>query len=102
MPFVVGCMYYCSTRIKKIESLTFWLFRPKTGAGEKIFSRNFFFPEFFFPEIFFPEIFFQNFFFLKKKRRQLKKLEIWVGGSKAISEGVGVILNARGGHKFFF
>ena len=38
---------------------------------------------------------FCNFFFLKK-RRLLKKLEIWVGGQKAIYEWVGVIFNARG------
>ena len=30
-----------------------------------------------------------------KRTASLKSLEIWVGGSKAISEGVGVILNAR-------
>ena len=48
-------------------------------------------------EIFFPS----RFFFLKKKRRQLKKLKIWGRGSKAISEGVGVVLKARG-VKFFF
>ena len=55
------------------------------AAGEKKFSRKFL-----------------NFFFLKKSL-QLKKLEIWVGGggSKAISEGVGVILNARGSYFFF-
>ena len=41
-------------------------------------------------------------FFLKKNRRYLKKLEIWGRGSKAISEGVGVVLKARGGHKIFF
>ena len=41
-------------------------------------------------------------FFLEKNCGQLKKLKIWVGGQKAISEGVGFILNARGGgHKFF-
>ena len=40
-------------------------------------------------------------FFSEKKRRQLKKLEIWIGGQKAVSEGVGVNLNARGGSYFF-
>ena len=60
------------------------------SAGEKIFSRIFFFADFFF---------FQIFFFLKRRNvEQLKKLEIWVGGSKApFLRGVGVILNARGG-----
>ena len=48
---------------------------------------------------------FEKFFSQKKNNvASLKssKSGIWVGGSKAISEGVGVILNARGGHKFFF
>ena len=49
------------------------------------------------------EIFFSSrIFFLKKKRCQLKKLKIWGRGSKAISEGVGVVLKSRGGHNFFF
>ena len=58
--------------------------RPKTGAGvsrrKKKISRNFF-----------------VIFFSHKKTTSKKKLEIWIGGQKAISEGVGVILNARGG-----
>ena len=46
------------------------------------------------------EIFFSSRIFFLKKRRQLKKLKIWGRGSKAISEGVGVVLKARG-VKFF-
>ena len=72
---------------------------PKTGGFGVSRRKKFFHKR---GTNFFSRKFFSRFFFSKKKnRRQLKKLEIWVGGSKAISEGVGVILNARGVIKIF-
>ena len=47
------------------------------------------------------KFFFSSRFFFLKKRRQLKMFKIWGRGLKAISEGVGVVLKASGGHNFF-